>query len=370
MIPMRDRFPVSLTFVKGRCPVDGVLSEKLGNLGLTTEQIEKLKTEGVTAETDMALLSSDEIKAATGCGLLTAKKVAAAFAPAAATPPVAAVVPLDMEIPEGASPPPALVNSFAGQIGMSGDMLNMFLLTGALGAGGMGGDVDLSGMMSIPMVVQGYNPKRRDISYMVMGQLEKRMGNPIVVINEDGSVNKDATVAYVESLDEGFDASEDVYDDGEGNVLQIVAVGVDAQSVYDGDPLSLDKPLQKNSYLGVGRVSWKGVEIETRQAFRLALKTGEIDPTQESDMDWVRDHVKAGVSRYVLKGRAPKALVAFNEGKRTGELPMLRVTLTHGARKPRIMPNRRRLGDDRPRPTNRDRDRLAGVGKDNNGDEL
>lgn len=58
------------------------LKTKLGELSLSGEQINKLETEGVTNPDDMALLSAENVQSITGCGLVTAKKVAAAFAPA------------------------------------------------------------------------------------------------------------------------------------------------------------------------------------------------------------------------------------------------------------------------------------------------
>ncbi len=62
------------------------LKTKLLALGLTDEQIGKLTGAGVAVESDMALLSAAEVQSTTGCGLVVAKKVAAAFAPAPAAP--------------------------------------------------------------------------------------------------------------------------------------------------------------------------------------------------------------------------------------------------------------------------------------------
>lgn len=58
------------------------LKQKLEGLGLTAEQTAKLEVEGVASDTDMTGLTDQEIKSVTGCGLVTAKKVAAAFVPA------------------------------------------------------------------------------------------------------------------------------------------------------------------------------------------------------------------------------------------------------------------------------------------------
>lgn len=61
------------------------LKEKLKGFGLNDDQISGLENEGgVLTEEDLALLSDDEIKKCSGCGLATAKKIAAAYKPAPA----------------------------------------------------------------------------------------------------------------------------------------------------------------------------------------------------------------------------------------------------------------------------------------------
>lgn len=57
------------------------LKTKLSELGLSEEQVGKLEAEGVADDSGMALLSGDDVKSITGCGLVTARKVAAAFVP-------------------------------------------------------------------------------------------------------------------------------------------------------------------------------------------------------------------------------------------------------------------------------------------------
>lgn len=57
------------------------LKTKLTELGLTDEQIDKLVAEGAVTDEDIARLTADEIRSVTECGLVTAKKVAEAFAP-------------------------------------------------------------------------------------------------------------------------------------------------------------------------------------------------------------------------------------------------------------------------------------------------
>ncbi len=330
------------------------LKKQLLGLGLTEEQVAKLAAEGVKEATDMQTLSGDDIKSLTSCGLITARKVASAFVPAApeaSVPPMAAADPL-AEIPDDKNPSAAQVNSFAASMGMDPNMLSMMMFAGVASNAGMG-DMDISGMIPVAQIVAGYNPKIRNMPLMVMGTLESRLGVPIIVINDDGSVNQALTIEYINGLEEGRDAAENnVYFDADGVPYEVIRVGVDAQSIYDADPCDPTRALQKNG-MGVGRVNWHGVSLEVRQAAYYAVKTGEVNPTNDADMTWLRDKIVPTSRRLVFQGKAPKAIAAFNEAMRTGSLPTLRVMLTRSPRRRETMP-RRRPG------TPRD---LAGIGR-------
>lgn len=335
--------------------MDETLKQKLLTLGLNEEQITKLAAEGVQTDADLALLNVGEIREVTGCVLVVAKKIHMAFAPVGIAPTVLLTetsTPADTVIPEGTNPSPAQVTNFATSVGIDPNMLSMFMFAGM--AGGTGMDMDLSGMLPIPQIVVGYNPKLRNMPYMIMGQLEKRLGSPIVVINADGSVNPELTVQYVMDLEEGREpADNNIYYDSTGAPYEIIRVGVDAQSINDSDPLVPSRPLAKNG-MGVGRVNWSGVNPDVRQVvFFAATRTHELDPNNDAHMSWLRDHIKPMANRLVLQGQCPKAIGEYNEAARTGSLPNLRVMLTRGPRKSEVMP-RRRAGSPRD---------LTGLGK-------
>ncbi len=335
------------------------LKVRLIELGLTEDQVTKLANEGVKEEVDMSLLSRDDVKLLTDCGFVIAAKVAAAFAPAptalAVAVPVTATDP-NAEIPEGAKPSTAQVNSFASSLGIDPNMLSMMMFAGMAGGTGMGA-MDISGMIPISAIVDGYSPKIRNMFLMVMGTLEERHGIPIVVIDEDGAVNKPLTIEYINGLEEGRDpAPDNVYYDGDGVPHEVIRVGVDAQSIYDADPCDSSSALQKNG-MGTGRVNWKDVPLEVRQVAFYAVLSGEIDPKNDAHMSWMRDHIKPTARRLVFQGQAPKALASWNEAMRTGTLPTLRVMLTRSARRREFMP-RRRSGSPR---------ELAGIGRENQG---
>ena len=307
---------------------------------LTDEHIAALDAQGVDAETDMGLLTGEEFTKA-GCNLITTRKLIAAFGPKVATPPAGSdkVVDINADIPDDKQPTPAAVNSFATQFGMDPSMLTLMMMGGMSGAAGSA--MDISGLIPVEQMVSGYNPKVRNMFLMVLSQVQDRHGCPIIVINEDGSVNKDLTTEYINGLDEGRDpADNDVYFDTASNPYQIIKVGVDAQSIYDADPLNSTKALAKNG-MGTGNVNWHDVPLEVRQVCFYAVQTGEIDPTNDGHMTWLRDKIKPNVKRLIFSAQAPKAVAAFNEAFRSGSLPTLRVMLTRGPRSKEFMTRRR-----------------------------
>ncbi|OGZ44451.1 MAG: hypothetical protein A3J55_04385 [Candidatus Ryanbacteria bacterium RIFCSPHIGHO2_02_FULL_45_17b] len=335
--------------------MDAGLKEKLVRLGLSEDQILKLDVEGVQSEEDLGLLNAHDIKQATGCNLLLAAKIVRAGAPSVPVLDPIEVAP-DAEIPEGTKPSPAQVNTFAASMGMDPNMLSIFMVAGMANNAGVG--MDLSGMIPVPQIVAGYNPKIRNMFLMIMDQVENRLGVPIVVIDSDGGINRDLTVEYIMGLEEGRDPAENnVYFDSAGMPYQVIQVGVDAQSIYDADPLDSTRALQKNG-MGTGRINWINVSDAVRQtAYYAVTRTHEIDPKNDAHLAWLRDHIKPSSNHLVFSGQAPNAISEFNEGRRTGSLPTLRVMLTRGPRRVELMPRRRRVNPRDPRD-------LAGIGKE------
>lgn len=307
---------------------------------LSEEQVAKIAELGVTEEDDLKLLTFDDLQTTVGLAAIPARKLLQAFAPIAVTPTVSTVgtgsIDPNAEIPEGGKPSAEMVNGFAAATGMDSNMLMMMMM------GNMGGDMDLTGLIPIQTMVAGYNPKIRNMFLTVLGKVEERHRAPIIVINSDGSVNKEMTVEYVTGLDEGRDPAEgNIYYDSIGTPFEVISVGVDAQSIYDADPINPTKALQQNG-MGVGRVSWTNVPLEVRQvAFYAATQTNEIRSDNEADHSWLRDHIKQTTNKLVFSGKAPKAVAAFNAAYRTGSLPTLRVMLSRSPRRPEMGPRRR-----------------------------
>ncbi len=305
------------------------LKAELKSLGLTDEQITAIgENLGVVSREDMTFVTVEmltELKLKP----IAAAKVVRHFK----TSDVATTAPL------GEKPSKADVESYAKNIGMDSGMLMAFMFANA--GSGAGLEMDLSSFMPLGPIVAGYSPKRRDMSLMVMGQIERRLETPIVIINADGSVNAALTEKYILSLEEGFDPAEDaVFYDEDGSPYEVVRVGVDAQGIYDADPIDSTRALQQNG-MGIGRINWHSVPLEVRQVAYFATRSGELSAGDESKLQWLRTNIKPETKRLDLRSEFPKAIGMFNEANRTGSLPTLRVTLGRGPRRKEVMPRRR-----------------------------
>ncbi|MCK5475055.1 MAG: hypothetical protein KAI71_00550 [Candidatus Pacebacteria bacterium] len=306
------------------------VTAKLEELGVDSDMIKKIKEMGAEMVKDLAGLQEKDLTDA-GMPILKARKLIAVLVPTSG-----ANIDPNKELADNEKPSSAQVTGFAGALGI--DPTTLMLLMN-----GQGGDMDLSSMISIDVVVNGYNPKLRNMFLMIMGQIEERLGVPIVVIDSDGAVNRSLTAEYIEGLEESRDSAENnIYFDIESVPHEVINVGVDAQSIYDADPLMPDKALQKSG-MGTGRVNWNGVPLEVRQvAYFAVTETKEIKPTSDGHQTWLRGHMKPGVNRLIFHGRAPQAISAYNEAARTGSLPTLRVMLSRNPRSKEIMPRRRK----------------------------
>lgn len=194
-------------------------------------------------------------------------------------------------------------------------------------------DMDLSDFLPIAQIVAGYNPKKRGLYTRLLDAIAKRHGDvSIVAINEDGSIAREATVAYIEDLETYFVALDEgemfVYD---GGGYELVRVGIDAQAIFDADPLSPDKPLRKEK--GTGRIDWNGVSPDVRQVIYYAANvTNEIDPNDTSQLRGLRSVIKKDVKVESLTDDYPLAVARFRMDKRAGDLPSLKVMVTGGGR--------------------------------------
>lgn len=303
--------------------------------GLNDAQVEAIEKLGVKEVTDMEMLTVEDLMGIEGVVVVTARKIVKHFVPTVqpAMAPDAAT--------STAVPSEKEKDDFLKQTGMSSDVLSMIML-GNLSQGS-GVQMDMTSIVPIPRILEGYNPKMVNIWWNVLGQVEAALGGtPIIVINEDGSINREETVAYITSLQTGFDAPEDdIFYGSDGIGRQLIKVGVDAQSVYDMDPLRPGVALPLAG-MGFARVRWNDVGTDVRQLVYLATEvTHELDPDDPAQQQWLRDNIKPGVKRLNLAYQFPKANMQWNSANAMGTLPNLKVRLTRTGRKPELRPRAR-----------------------------
>ncbi len=312
------------------------LKLELKGLGLTDEQIAAIETTlGVTSREDMLFVTSEML---TGLAVrpVAAAKLLKHFAPVV-EPAIAPETPASTS----ATPSKKEMDEFTKQTGMGSDVVSMLLL-GSLGQQN-GVPMDLTSIVPIARILEGYNPKIVNIWWNVLGQVENSLGGtPIIVINEDGGINKEETVAYISDLQTGFEApSDDIYYSADGVGRQLIKVGVDAQSVYDMDPMNIGHALPQSG-MGFGRIRWTGVGVDVRQIVYYAVAiTRELSPNDAAQQQWMRDNIKEGVSRLTLARQFPIANQKWNEGNTMGTLPILKVRLTRTGRRPETRPRAR-----------------------------
>jgi hypothetical protein len=331
--------------------MNDLLKSRLTELGVTDEQVTAIEALGAVEVGDMNFVLDTDL---VGVGIkpIVARKVVAAFKPVIATPTHApGLNPLEQEIPEGVHPSTSQVNAFAGQFGMDPSFVNT-ILVGNMMSGSTGMPLDFTSLIPIAQILPGYSPKKRDMAYIFMGQVEKQLvdrekGEGIIVINPDGSVNHTYTAKHVENLDVlNFNYPDDgfFYDDA-GNPYEIVQVGVDAQNYYDADPLDIDRPMAANMR-GIGGVRYKGTSLDVRQVIRLAVVVGEINhDNRENKLSWLRNNVTAATTRTDLTLEFPRAVAKWNELSRANDLPTLRVMNNRKPRREEIAPRRRTRPD-------------------------
>ena len=119
-----------------------------------------------------------------------------------------------------------------------------------------------------------YNPNKDNAIYRT---LVKKYGNKKVVAFKPDSnvVAVEETINYIVDLNDGYPEEESIEVDGE--LVRLYPVGVLPNQEVEEDPLFPGCPLKRGRSLN-NRVNWTGVNIESRQFFRLLLNSKEIDP--------------------------------------------------------------------------------------------
>lgn len=152
-------------------------------------------------------------------------------------------------------------------------------------------------------------------------------GEPFVVFDNGRIVDVDTTFKLLQEIKTGYNGRELIEVGGE--TKKVYRVGELPDNFADENPFYIDRPLRPDGSCDQTNRSWEGVPLEVRQFVRVAIDLGELEVKAEKVHD-ILDMVLSGNGFDKLRKRYPKAAVKFNELKKTGDLPKLKVALGDG----------------------------------------
>jgi hypothetical protein len=164
-----------------------------------------------------------------------------------------------------------------------------------------------------------YKPNKNN---RITEALRKKFGSdPIIAFKPDSSeVAVEETINYLADLEQGFDKEETV--DVDGELVRLYPLGVIPNQQVDEDPLFVGVPLKRDRST-INRVNWDGINLETRQFFRLLMAKKDIDPNNRIALSQI-----LGKTFQELKDIFPETYLFLKECKANGSLPTLKMSLT------------------------------------------
>lgn len=150
-------------------------------------------------------------------------------------------------------------------------------------------------------------------------------GKRCVVLNQDGSVNVEASSKVLRQLKDGLPEVDTITI--KDQCLRVVKVGDRPNLYFDQNPLFPHEVLRDNVCDKIGR-SYENIALAVRQVLFLALtKTKELTIGCADDAHSVLDAVEARADQLsFVKNRYRRAGLLFDDLQSTGELPTLRRT--------------------------------------------
>ncbi len=148
-------------------------------------------------------------------------------------------------------------------------------------------------------------------------------GERILVFNDNGSFNTDATKNELQRIRDGRKGREQVGVDGV--ILKTYQVGNRPGRYVDEHPLFKGVPLESNGNSANG-IAWGDIPFGIRQLTHIAVNmTDELDPNDDEEIDIFEK--LDGKDWAKCAARYPQAAVQFKSLKNLGDLPKLKVEL-------------------------------------------
>jgi len=173
--------------------------------------------------------------------------------------------------------------------------------------------------LDIELLLPFYKPnKKNHIHDILINRYENRFG-PIIAFNpESNEIAIEAIINYVSDLESGLPQEESIEVNGE--LVRLYRVGQVPNEQLEEDPLVPETPLRRGRST-FNRINWNGIQLETRQFFRVLLINGDINA---SDRVGLRTILTKSIQD--LKTIFPESYLDFKEKKLNGELPTLKVS--------------------------------------------
>jgi len=181
-------------------------------------------------------------------------------------------------------------------------------------------------VMNMRELLEAYDPKETGGAVTLRLKTLSKNG-PCIVLNEDNSVNIEASVECLNDIREDFGPRK-IYILN-GIPQKVHYLGISPNTVADENPLILNSVLR-----GVDQVcektyrSWEDVPHKARVLCRLALETGELKITQVGDIHSTLDLLfdkKDDEAVKVIAQRFPQASLNYKELEVQGNLPTLKL---------------------------------------------
>lgn len=174
--------------------------------------------------------------------------------------------------------------------------------------------------LSLEQLLEFYDPsEEHKISEILRDKYERKYGKFIAYKKGSKEIAIDDILNYIADIDTGFEKTE--YIDVDGDPCKLYGIGEIPKEKLDEDPLYPGHALKRNRSTK-NRISWEGIDLETRQFFRVLYQTGLI---QREDRLGIGQIIVKSIDD--LKEIFPEAYIKFIELKEDGELPKLKVKI-------------------------------------------
>lgn len=177
-----------------------------------------------------------------------------------------------------------------------------------------------------------YDPRNFD-NFVGKRLTEIAKNNPCLVYNEDGTVNTEVSVKLLEEIRDGYPPRDIVLVDE--RPYKVYQVGQRPDQFAFENPLYPGTLLRPDETCTSTNRSWSGVSDEIRALVYLATKdTKEIRVTSIDTAHSVLDFALNKDADKKLRSRYPKASLLYDDLKKEGKLPTLRLSRARSSNDP------------------------------------